>query len=387
MSGFPTSISVLGSTGSVGTQSLDVARTHTIPVDLLTGSTNVALMEAQAREFLPKVVVMANHDAAASLKIALADTPVRVYAGADGICQAIEEVASPMVVNAILGEAGLAPTLAALRSAKRLALSNKESLVIACEIVMQTAKDYGCELIPVDSEHSAIYQCLKGNRREDVRRILLTASGGPFFGYTKAQLEGVTLADALRHPTWKMGQKITIDSATMMNKGLEVIEAVHLFGVQASQIEVLVHRESIIHSAVEYIDTAVIAQLAVPDMRTCVAYALSCPERIEGAGSFLDLATIARLTFASPDEEAFPLLSFAKYAIMQKGATPACVNAANEVAVAAFLREQISFCQISDVVIEATKKAEENSKKAHSLEDILSCALEARTYANNLISF
>lgn len=385
MTNLPSSLSVLGSTGSVGTQSLDVAKTHAIPVDLLTGGSNAVLMENQARQFLPKAVVMADESAAAALKVALADTPVRVYGGGDAICALVKETGSEVVVNAILGEAGLLPTLAALASAKRLALSNKESLVIAGEIIGQRLQETGCELLPVDSEHSAIYQCLKGNRKADVRRLYLTASGGPFFGYTKEQLRTVTLSDTLAHPTWKMGKKITVDSATMMNKGFEIIEAVHLFGIKAEQIEVLVHRESIIHSAVEYVDTSVIAQLAVPDMRTCVAYALTAPERVMGEGSFLDLAKVGKLTFAHPDEEAFPLLHLAKHAISLGGGIPACLNSANEVAVDAFLKEKISFCQISDIVTKAVSFVEKEAAKAVSLEDILSCAKKARDYAQTIL--
>lgn len=385
MTTFPTSVSILGSTGSVGTQSLEVAKAHAIPVDLLTGSQNVALMEAQARAFMPKIVVMADPSAAQSLKTKLADTSILVYGGADAICQGIAQVGSHTVVNAILGEAGLLPTLAALGSAKRLALSNKESLVIAGDIVNATAKETGCEILPVDSEHSAIYQCLQGNRKSDVRRLYLTASGGPFFGYTKEQLQNVTLADTLAHPTWKMGKKITVDSATMMNKGFELIEAVHLFGVSPAQIEVLIHRESIIHSAVEYNDSSVIAELSVPDMRTCVAYALTFPARADFGGSFLDLATVGKLTFAKPDEETFPLLALAKHAIAQGGGVPACLNAANEVAVAAFLEEKITFCQIADVVLRGVEHTEKAAQNATSLGDILSSAKDARAFAESIL--
>ena len=385
MKALPTSLSVLGSTGSVGTQSLDVAKTHQIPVDLLTGGYNVALMEAQARAFMPKVVVMADEASANALKIALADTSVRVYGGAEAICSAIGEVQSEMVVNAILSEAGLAPTLASLDTARRLALSNKESLVIAGQIVNEKSARTGCEIVPVDSEHSAIYQCLRGNERKDVRKLLLTASGGPFFGYTKEQLRHVSLADTLAHPTWKMGKKITVDSATMMNKGFEVIEAVHLFGIPADKIEVLVHRESIIHSAVEYNDTSVIAQLAVPDMRTCVAYALTCPNRVEGSGSFLNLATVGKLTFAKPDEATFSLLALAKRAISLGGAVPAALNSANEVAVAAFLKEKIAFYQIEDIVHRAVAFVEKQAVTAQSLEDILACADRARAFAESIL--
>lgn len=381
----PQSLAVLGSTGSVGVQALDVARRHRIPVRLLTGNRNVSLMEEQARAFLPHAVVMADTQAARDLSQRLLDTSVRVSGGREAICDEIRAASADVTVNAILGEAGLLPTLAAVECGGRLALANKESLVIAGKIVMKRARETGCEIIPVDSEHSAIYQCLRGGRPADVQRIWLTASGGPFFGYTPERLAQVTLADTLAHPTWKMGRKITVDSATMMNKGFEIIEAVHLFGLPEDRIRVLVHRESIIHSAVEYIDTAVIAQMAVPDMRLCVAYALAAPDRIPGGCEPLDLCRVGKLTFAEPDTLAFPLLEEARAAIRCGGASPATLNAANESAVAAFLSGQIPFVSIADIVCETRRTFADTAKTAATLPEILEQAAAARRYADSLI--
>ena len=260
-------IAVLGSTGSVGEQALDVARTLGVPVHALCANRSVKRAEEQIREFHPAVCAMADEAAAAELRLAVADTSTRVYAGQDGICRMIAESDAETVVNAIIGEAGLRSTLTTLEQKKKLALANKESLVVAGEIVMAMARENGQDILPVDSEHCAIYQCLQAGRRQDVKRLLLTASGGPFFGRTAEQMSEITVEQTLAHPTWNMGAKITVDSATLMNKGFEVIEAVHLFGVRPSQVEVVVHRESIIHSMVEYLDNSVIAQLSVPDMQ------------------------------------------------------------------------------------------------------------------------
>lgn len=380
----PECIAVLGSTGSVGTQSLDVARMHGINIDLLTADKNVKLIEEQAREFSPKFCVMADEKAAKELKTALADTSVEVLSGESGICEAVSRSAASTVVNSILGEAGLMPTLAVLDSKKRLALSNKESLVIAGDIVMKKAEETGAEIIPVDSEHSAIFQSLQSSDKREIKKIILTASGGPFFGKTKDELKKVTLADTLAHPTWKMGAKITVDSASLMNKGFEVIEACHLFGVSASQIEVTVHRESIIHSAVEYIDNAVIAQMGAPDMRLCVQYALTYPQRTRSQIAELDLFALGKLTFARPDMQTFSLLSLAYKAMGEGGAMPAVLNAANEVAVAAFLRERITFCDIFDVVGE-TFLDMSYAKGYTSLSDIKESDREARKIAEKKI--
>jgi 1-deoxy-D-xylulose-5-phosphate reductoisomerase len=380
----PSSVTVLGATGTVGRQALEVARHHHIRVDCLTANTDAPALEALAREFSPAVCVMADEGAARELSVRLADTDIRVAGGADAICDAIRELRSPVVVNAILGEAGLMPTLAAISTGSRLALSNKESLVVAGEIVMASARDAGCEIVPVDSEHSAIYQCLRAGDRSEIRRILLTASGGPFRHHSAEQLAAVTLAETLAHPTWRMGAKITVDSATLMNKGFEIIEAVHLFGVSPDQIEVIVHPESIIHSAVEYIDSAVIAQLSAPDMRLCVAYAMSCPCRVPGLTPPLDLFSLGRLTFEPPSPERFPLLALAESAIRQGGAIPAVVNAADEVAVSAFLGERISFARIAEIVGETAARLSHHAA-TNTLDGILAADHEARQIAAALL--
>ena len=381
----PEVIAVLGSTGSVGTQSLDVARAHGIKVDYISGNSNVKLLESQIREFSPAYCAVADEKAAKSLSVAVADTKTKILSGADGICEGISQTSAECVVNSILGEAGLMPTLAVIDSGKRLALSNKESLVIAGDIVMSRAREKNAEILPVDSEHSAIFQSLQGNDRKSIKNIYLTASGGPFFGKTKEQLRSVSLSDVLAHPTWKMGAKITIDSATLMNKGFEVIEAVHLFGVEAQNVEVVVHRESIIHSMVEYIDNSVIAQLSVPDMRFCVQYAVNYPERDDAVIDTLDLFSVGTLHFARPDYKTFSLLACAIEAIKKGGALPAVLNAANEVAVAAFLNREISFYDITEIVGDTVTQMEASSKYT-SLEDILDCDVEARRVMREKIS-
>lgn len=373
-------IAVLGSTGSVGRQTLEVAARQGFSVDLLTAHRDVATMEAQARAFLPRTVVMADPAAAGELKTRLADTSVRVLSGADTIPAAIGESRAATFVNAILGEAGLLPTLAVLDTGRRLALANKESLVVAGEIVMRRARERGAELLPVDSEHSAIFQCLSGGRHGEVKRLLLTASGGSFYGYTREQLAAVRVEDTLRHPTWRMGAKITVDSATLMNKGFEIIEAAHLFGVTPDRITVLVHPESIIHSAVEYIDNTVLAELSKPDMRACIQHALTYPARVAGLTGELDLFSVGSLTFRAPDPETFPLLPLAKRAFSDGGAMPAVVNAANEVAVAAFLAGDISFLRIFDTV-ETTYARMGHAARALTLDEILSMDREARRVA------
>ncbi len=381
----PLSVAILGATGSVGRQALDVARAHGLSVPLLTANRDVKGMESLAREFCPAFCVMADEAAAGALRLALADTAITVLGGQEGICQAIGSVGADVYVNAILGEAGLLPTLAVLDAGKRLALSNKESLVVAGDIVRRRAQVTGAEIIPVDSEHSAIFQCLQSGRSEEVRRLWLTASGGPFFGRSQRELEGVTLQQTLAHPTWSMGAKITVDSATMMNKGFEVIEAVHLFGVSPEQISVVVHRESIIHSAVEYIDGAVIAQMSLPDMRLCVQYALSYPKRTCGPCAPLDPFSVGALHFAPSDGEAFPLLPLAFRAIGVGGAAPAVLNAANEVAVAAFLREKLSFTGIARVVAETAERLFAQAGGESTLEGILAADREARRVAESLL--
>ena len=370
-------IAVLGSTGSVGEQALDVARASGVPVRALCAGTSVRRMEEQVREFRPAACAMADERAAAELRIALADTDTRIYAGADGICEMIAESEADTVVNAIIGEAGLRSTLTTLEYKKKLALANKESLVVAGEIVMDLAHRNGQDILPVDSEHCAIYQCLQAGRRQDVKRLLLTASGGPFYGKSAEELRGITVEQTLAHPTWKMGAKITVDSATLMNKGFEVIEAVYLFGVSPDQVEVVVHRESIIHSMVEYVDNSVIAQLSVPDMRLCVQYALTGPVRTPSPLAPLDLTAMGKLTFFKPDMDTFILLPCAIRAIRAGGALPAVLNAANEVAVAHFLNHEITFRQISETVSQVTDDLQ-SAAETHTLEGILAWDREAR---------
>lgn len=367
---------VLGSTGSVGRQALDVCHRFGVRVDALTGGKNTAELEKQIRRFNPRVCAMADADAARDLAVRVQDMRTKVYAGAAGILRVIDETDATTAVNSILGLAGLAPTLAAAGRGMRIATANKESIVAAGNLVDAAVKAGGAELIPVDSEHSAIFQCLHCGTHGEVKRLLLTASGGPFFGYTKEQLEAVTLADALKHPTWKMGAKITVDSASLMNKGLEVIEAVRLFGVKPEQVTVVVHRESIIHSAVEYIDNAVIAELSHPDMRECVQYALTYPARLPAVIEPLDLFSVGTLTFQRPDPETFPLLGLAYRAIETGGLMPAVLSSANEAAVSLFLDGKIRFCEIAETVAAAMDGFA--NKSDFTVEDVFSADREAR---------
>ena len=378
-------ISVLGATGSVGRQALDVARDRGYRVDFLSANSDAVSLEKYAREFSPSAVAMADENAARDIKCRLADTGIKVYSGGEGILEGIVASRSETAVNAILGEAGLLPSLEVIKSKKRLALANKESLVIAGEIVMNAARENGVEILPVDSEHSAIYQALKSGRRGEIKRIILTASGGPFFGRTAKELEGVTLAETLAHPTWKMGRKITVDSATLMNKGFEIIEAVHLFGVCQEKVEVVIHRESILHSAVEYIDNSILAQLSVPDMRMCVQYAVDYPDRCAGASRSLDLFELGSLTFKRPDTSLFPFLDLAKEAIALGGAMPAVMNAADEVAVEAFLDGGISFTDIFRTVTDTFARMH-TASAARSLDDIIGADREARAKAKEIIN-
>ena len=324
-------ISILGSTGSIGRQSLDVAEKLGLRVCALTANRNTALAEEQARRFRPEVMAMYSHAAAAELKVRLADTPVKVVAGEDGLIEAAVHPQADTVVTAVVGTVGLRPTLAAIYEKKRIALANKETLVCAGRIVMEEAKRNGAEIIPVDSEHSAIFQCLAGGR--PFRTIILTASGGPFRGMRREELMQVTVEDALRHPNWNMGPKITVDCATMMNKGLEFIEAMHLFGARPEQIRVLVHPQSIVHSMVEYPDHSIIAQMGMPDMRLPIELALTYPLRGPAVAPALDLTQVSALTFEHPDLEAFPCLGLAMEAARMRGTACAVMNAANETAV------------------------------------------------------
>ncbi len=377
-------IAVLGSTGSVGEQALDVADKFGMRVSAISANKNFARVEEQARKFKVASIAMADETAAKELKVRLADMSVKIYSGEQGICQMIGDEKRDVVLNSIIGEAGLMPTFAVIDSGTRLALANKESLVVAGEIVMSRAREKGVEVLPVDSEHSAIFQCLKSGKGQEVKKILLTASGGPFFGKKRNELTNIRVVEALAHPTWKMGAKITIDSATMMNKGFEVIEAVHLFGVEAQKIQVVVHRESIIHSMVEYIDNSVIAQLSVPDMRLCAQYAVTYPDRCEAVIKELDLFELSRLTFARPDTETFALLACAFDCIGKGGALPAVLNAANEVAVAEFLADKIGFQKITDAVCSVVEQMQ-SARDVHTLDGIINADREARELARRAV--
>lgn len=363
-------IIVLGSTGSIGRQTLDVARNCPgIMVRGLAAHTSVALLEEQAREFLPEVVAVADENAAMRLREKLSDTPVRVLAGTEGVLEAATLPEADMTVNAMVGHTGLLPTMAAIRAGKDIALANKETLVMAGQLVTKAAEENHVVLYPVDSEHSAIFQCLEGNRENPLQKIYLTASGGPFKDMSLRELEKVTVQDALAHPNWSMGPKITVDSASMMNKGLEVIEAKWLFGVGLDKIEVLIHPQSIVHSMVEYADGAVIAQLGMPDMRVPIQYALTYPMRVANPYPRLDLVKAGQLTFEAPDMTKLPCLTLAYEAMQAGGAMPAVLNAANEVAVAAFLNGRIGFTQIP-VLIE--KAMESYAVKSDcTMDDIL----------------
>ena len=349
-------LSVLGSTGSIGRQTLEVAEALGLPVAALTVNRSVGLAEEQARKFRPKLVAAADESAAADLKVRLADTPVRVVGGREGLLEAAALPEADTVVTAVVGIAGLEPTLAAIRAGKRIALANKETLVCAGELVMSEAKRRGAEIVPVDSEHSAIFQCLQGARSSEVRRLILTASGGPFYGKDRKALSLVTREQALKHPNWTMGAKITIDSATLMNKGLEFIEAMRLYGLPPEKIYIAVHRESIVHSLVEYCDGAVLAQLGSADMRLPIQYALTWRSRVPGPAKPLDLFSCPPLTFGKPDLETFGCLRLALDCAKTGGTSTAVLNGANEEAVGLFLRDRISFLQIEELVSKALEE-------------------------------
>ena len=364
------SLSILGSTGSIGTQSLDVARLRGYTVEALTAYSDVARMEAQIREFHPKTVAMVEEKAAADLKVRVADTNTKVLSGKDGVCACARADGADTVLNSVVGMAGLEPTLAAIDAKKKLALANKETLVAGGQLVMEAAKKNGVSILPVDSEHSAIFQALQGRPvNAALKKIILTASGGPFFGKTKKELEKVTVADALKHPNWEMGAKITVDSATMMNKGLELIEAVWLFSVRPQDVQIVVHRESIVHSAVEYTDNSVIAQLGLPDMRIPIQYALTYPERFESPVGELSLSEIGKLTFFEPDYDTFQCINLCRTAINKGGLFPAAVNSANEQANAMFRRGEIGFLDIAARVAKVLETAPQ--KERYTLEDVL----------------
>ncbi len=370
-------ISVLGSTGSIGVQTLDVARMHNIKVCALTAYRSIGSLEKQAREFMPDIVGVLDEKSAEQLKISLSDTNIKVIGGKEGILAAAQHEKADTIVNAVVGVAGLLPTLAAIKAKKNLALANKETLVSGGSIVMNEVKKTGIKLYPVDSEHSAIFQCLQGCPENSLKKIILTASGGSFFGKTRDELKNVTVENALKHPNWSMGKKITIDSATMMNKGLEVIEASWLFGVSDDEIDVLIHRESIIHSMIQLKDNAVIAQLGTADMRIPIQYALTYPERLPSPAGELDLAKIAQLHFAKPDYETFKCLALCRQALRKGGLYPTVANAANEVAVQMFLEEKIGFLDIGEIVEKALADFTDNRQDI-TLEDILQADRETR---------
>ena len=373
-------ISILGSTGSIGRQTLDIiSRMDGVRVAALTAGTNVDLMYAQCQQFQPELAVMATQEAAIALKALLGDMPIRVRYGEGGLEEAATMMGVECVITAVVGMVGLKPTLAAIRAGKRIGLANKETLVCAGELVMAEAEKYGVEIIPVDSEHSAIFQCLMGTHNADeVEKIILTCSGGPFFGMERAQLQNVTKEDVLRHPTWKMGPKITVDCATLMNKGLEVIEAMRLYRLPLEKVEVVIHRQSIIHSMVEFTDGAVMAQMGVPDMRLPIQLALTYPERTVCPVEKLDLLKSGPLTFHKPDIEAFPCLALAMDCAKRGGNICAAMNGANEEAVGLYLADKIGFYDIYNLVSGAVEAAE--FIESPTLEQILETDKLARQY-------
>ena len=372
-------VSILGSTGSIGRQSLDViSKLDGVKVVALTAGTSVDRMAEQCRQFLPELAVMSTEEAARELKEKISDLAIRVSWGEEGLIEAATLESADCVITAVVGMLGLKPTLAAIKAHKRIGLANKETLVCAGELVMREAKKEGVEIVPVDSEHSAIFQCLMGNHhKRQVKKIILTCSGGPFFGKSKEELKSVTRADALKHPNWKMGTKITIDCSTLMNKGLEVIEAMRLYDVPLEQIQVLIHRQSIVHSMVEYVDGAVMAQMGAPDMRLPIQLALTYPERMECPVDALDL-TAQPLTFSHPDLEAFPCLALAMQAAKQGGTACPVMNGANEEAVAMYLRDEIGFYDIYELVKGAMDAIPFIADP--TLEEILACDAQARAY-------
>lgn len=347
-------ISILGSTGSIGRQSLDIVEHLNIPVCALTAGTNVARMAQQCRKYLPKLAVMSTQEAAEDLAKEIADLPVTVAWGEEGLIRAATMQEADCVITAVVGMVGLKPTLAAIAAGKRIGLANKETLVCAGELVMAAAKKHNAQIIPVDSEHSAIFQCLMGaGDHRQIKKLILTCSGGPFFGKTREELGVITKADALRHPNWKMGDKITIDCATLMNKGLEVIEAMRLYDLPLEQVDVVIHRQSIAHSFVEFVDGAVIAQLGSPDMRLPIQLAMTYPDRVVCPVEPLDLTKCGALTFSAPDMDAFPCLALARDCAKTGGTACPVMNGANEEAVALFLQDKIGFYDIYDLVSKA----------------------------------
>ena len=378
-------IALLGSTGSIGTQSLDVCRMHGYRVVCLTANRRVDLMEAQIREFRPYLVSMMDPAAADDLRTRVADTATKVLSGMDGLIECATYSGADTVLNAVVGMVGLQPTLAAIQAKKTLALANKETLVAGGHLVTNTAKTYGVDILPVDSEHSAIFQCLQGSPEKGaVKKLILTASGGPFFGKTLAELENVTAADALKHPNWDMGAKITIDSATMMNKGLEFIEAKWLFDMPIDAIDIVVHRESVLHSAIAYQDNSVIAQLGVPDMRIPIQYALTYPQRLPSPVQELSLVDYGKLTFYAPDYDTFRCINVCKDAIAAGGLRPAAANGANEESVRLFLNGKIKFTDIAVLNRAAMEACPQVAD--YTLDDVLQADRAARDYVIEAVS-
>ena len=370
-------LSILGSTGSIGRQTLDVAEQMGLRVEAVTAHSSVERMEEQVRQFKPSLAVLTDKAAAKDLAVRIADTDTKVLGGFDALEDAATAPEADTVVTAVVGMVGLKPTLAAIREKKRIALANKETLVCAGQLVMDAADRYGAQIIPVDSEHSAIFQCLRGcGDRKEIKRLILTCSGGPFYGMTREEAAQMTRADALKHPNWKMGPKITVDCATLMNKGLEVIEAMRLYRLPLEQVDVVIHRQSIVHSLVEYQDGAVLAQLGTPDMRLPIRYAMTYPRRGESPAEPLDLLSCPPLTFAAPDREVFPCLRLAEEAATEGGTACAILNGANEEAVRLFLNDQIGFYDISRLVAEARAKVP--VVRDPSLEEILAADAAAR---------
>jgi len=389
----PLKAAVLGSTGSVGMQALEVMEQLGCRVVMLSASRNVEQIAAQARKFRPLICTMDSEEAARQLRLALAGEDIRIYGGADAVCRAVRECGADVIIHSIAGLAGLPAALAAAETGARIGMANKEAIIAAGDRLYEVLRHSGGELIPVDSEHSAIFQCLAAagavsfagmNDNPLVKRILLTASGGPFFGRRREELARVTPAEALAHPTWKMGPKITVDCATMMNKGFEVIEAVRLFGVPVEKIEVLVHRQSIIHSMVEYIDNSIIAQLAAPDMRGCIRYAVSYPTRAYTESAGLDFTALRSLTFDTPDTEAFPLLNCVRDVVHRGGIVPTALIAADEEAVDAFIGGRISFSEIADAVTETLARTEDSAPR--DISDYYEAEAAARNRARRIIA-
>lgn len=378
-------IAILGSTGSIGTQALQVIAEHPdlYEVYALTANNRVELLAEQARQFMPEAVVIANEDKYTQLKEALQDLPIKVYAGTEALCQVVQSQPIDIVLTAMVGYAGLKPTINAIQARKAIALANKETLVVAGELINDLALQFRTPILPVDSEHSAVFQCLAGEVGNPIEKVILTASGGPFRTYLLEQLKSVTKAQALKHPNWQMGAKITIDSASMMNKGFEVIEAKWLFGVKPEQIEVVVHPQSVIHSMVQFEDGAVKAQLGMPDMRLPIQYAFSYPDRVKSSFDRLDFAKCTNLTFEQPDTTRFRNLALAYEALHRAGNMPCIVNAANEVVVAAFLRDEIGFLHMSDVIEKTMEKV--SYIKVPTYEDYVATDAEARRIACEMI--